>query len=362
MDTQTEDASAEQGADDGLSPRSSGFVRRNKALVVLFTILLVPTLVLGGWVLYLNHQVDEVSRFQVDLDRPGRPVRPAGEALTFLYVGVDSAQAGGSFQNTMKQETWPVGSFRSDAIMLVHLDADRTEAQLVSIPRDSWVPIPEHGKSKINAAFSWGGPELLAQTVEDLFDIYIDHIVVLDIAGFKRASEIVNGVPVWLASDEILGGTMHREGPQYLAGEAALDYVQRRYGLPGGDFDRVERQQNFLRGFLDRLGEIGMGDPLEVTRLSDQLARLAAVDDDLTTGAMRELAWGLRDLQGEHVRFFTAPTNGLGREGAASVVRLDVPLTASLLRAIRRDQLAEWESRHGLDELGEDAPVSAGAS
>ena len=104
MDTQTEDASAEQGADEGLPPRSSGFVRRHKALVVLFTILLVPTLVLGGWVLYLNHQVNEVSRFQVDLDRPGRPVRPAGEALTFLYVGVDSAQAGGSFQNTMKQQ------------------------------------------------------------------------------------------------------------------------------------------------------------------------------------------------------------------------------------------------------------------
>ena len=245
-----------------VEPTRFGFVRRHKALVVLFTILLVPTLVLGGWVLYLNHQVNEVSRFQVDLDRPGRPVRPAGEALTFLYVGVDSAQAGGSFQNTMKQQDWPVGSFRSDAIMLVHLDADRTKAQLVSIPRDSWVPIPGHGKSKINAAFSWGGPELLARTVEDVTGAYIDHVVVIDFAGFKKASEVVDGVPVTLIRPESLDGKLYEAGEQHLQGEAALEYVRQRHSLPRGDFDRVQRQQNFLRGFLDRLGDIGPGDPV----------------------------------------------------------------------------------------------------
>ena len=200
-----------------------GFLRRNKALVVLFTILLVPTLVLGGWVLYLNHQVNEVSRFQVDLDRPGRPVRPAGEALTFLVVGVDTAQAGGSFQNTMRQETWPVGSFRGDVIMLVHLDADRSAGQVMSIPRDSWVPIPGHGTAKINAAFSYGGPELLARTVEDVSGAYIDHVVVLDFAGFEKASEIVDGVPVTLTRPETLDGKHYEAGEQHLQGEAALE-------------------------------------------------------------------------------------------------------------------------------------------
>jgi len=351
VDTQTEGASAEQEGDEGLPPRHFGFVRRHKALLVMFTILLIPTLVLGGWVVYLNHQVDEIPRFEVDLDRPGRPVRPVGDALNFLFVGVDTAQTGGSFQNTMKQETWPVGSFRGDVIMLVHLEPDRSAGQVMSIPRDSWVPIPGHGTAKINAAFSYGGPELLARTVEDVTGAYIDHVVVLDFAGFEKASEIVDGVPVILSQPEVLGGQRYEAGDQYLQGTAALDYVRQRYDLPRGDFDRVQRQQNFLRGFLDRLGEIDLRDPIEVTRLSGQVSRLAAVDADLTTGTIRSLAWGLRDLQGESIRFFTAPNNGTGRVGAASIVKLDVPGTRSLFRDIIKGRLPAREGSTSWEEL-----------
>jgi LCP family protein required for cell wall assembly len=327
------------------------FVRRHKALLVLLLILIIPTLVLGGWVLYLNHQVNEVSRFEVDLDRPGRPVRPAGEALTFLFVGVDVAQAGGSFENTMKQQDWPVGSYRSDAIMLVHLEADRSTGQVISIPRDSWVPIEGYGSNKINAAFSYGGPELLARTVEDATGAYIDHVVVVDFAGFSKASEVVDGVPVDLIEPETLDGRRYDAGEQHLEGAAALAYVRQRYNLPRGDFDRVQRQQNFLRGFLDRLGEIGPGDPLEVTRLSAQLSKLVAVDDDLTTGAIRSLAWDLRNLQGEGIRFFTAPTNGTGMVGAASVVKLDVPDTHAMWKAIAKGRLTQWEKQNEAEEL-----------
>ena len=351
METHIESAAAQPEAPSGPPRRRFAFVRRHKALLTMFTMLLVPTLGLGGWVVYLNHQVAQIPRFEVDLDRPGRPARPAGEALTFLVVGVDTAQAGGSFQNTMRQETWPVGSFRGDVIMLVHLDADRSAGQVMSIPRDSWVPIPGHGTAKINAAFSYGGPELLARTVEDVSGAYIDHIVVLDFAGFEKASEIVDGVPVILTRPETLDGRRYGAGDQYLKGKAALDYVRQRYDLPRGDFDRVQRQQNFLRGFLDRLGDIDLGDPIEVTRLTGQVAQLAAVDADLTTGAIRSLAWSLRHLEGETTRFVTAPNHGVGRVGAASIVKLDVPGTRSLFRDILHGTLPERASDSSWDEL-----------
>ena len=332
--------------------RRFAFVRRHKAMVVMFTLLLVPLAALSSWAWYLDAQVSHIPRFEVDLDRPGRPVRPASEALTFLFVGVDSAQAGGSFRNTMQQSVWPVGSFRSDVTMVVHLEADRSHAQVVSLPRDSWVPIPGHGHGKLNAAFSWGGPGLLARTVEDLTGEYVDHVVVIDYAGFEEVTRIVHGVPVYLSRPESLDGRVHPEGTNVLEGREALDYVRQRYDLPRGDLDRVQRQQEFLRGLLQRLGDVAPGDPVTGTRLAGQLSHLVAVDADLTNGAIRSLAWDLRHLQGENVHFATAPTTGLGREGAASVVRIDTRATRGLFRAIRHGDLAAWKEAHAdLDEL-----------
>ena len=332
-------------------PRRFAFLRRHKAMVVMFTLLLVPLAALSGWAYYLDAQVGAIPRFEVDIERPGRPVRPEGEALTFLFVGVDSAQAGGSFRNTMQQQQWPVGSFRSDVTMVAHLAADRSHVQVVSLPRDSWVTIPGHGQGKINAAFSWGGPALLARTVEDLTGTYVDHVVVIDYAGFEEVSRIVDGVPVYLGRPESLNGRIHPEGWNSLKGREALDYVRQRYDLPRGDFDRVYRQQNFLRGLLERLGDVAPSDPVTGTRLAGQLSRLVAVDANLTNGAIRSLAWDLRHLQGENVRFFTAPTTGLGREGAASVVRVDGPQIRQLFRAIRRGTFEAWEQAHPVDEL-----------
>ncbi|WP_167880460.1 LCP family protein [Nocardioides guangzhouensis] len=323
-------------------------MRRHKAMIIMFLLLLAPLAGLSVWAYYLETQIDAIPRFEMTLDRPDRPAAPGGKAQTFLFVGVDSAQAGGSFRNTMQQVEWPIGSFRSDVIMVVHLAADRRHVQVVSLPRDSWVPIPGHGHGKINAAFSLGGPELLARTVEDVTGAYVDHVVVIDYAGFEEVSRIVDGVPVYLARPESLAGRMHPEGWNDLRGREALDYVRQRYDLPGGDFERVHRQQDFLRGLLERLGDVAPRDPVTGTRLAGQLSRLVAVDADLTTGTIRSLAWDLRHLQGEDVRFFTAPTSGLGREGAASVVRLDTAATRELFRDIRKGTFRKWEHEQDL--------------
>ena len=98
----------------------------------------------------------------------------------------------------MKQSVWPVGSYRSDAIMVMRLSADRSSATVVSIPRDSYVPVAGYGRTKINTAFSYGGPGLLARTVEDVTGTYLDHVLVIDFAGFEQATRVIEGVPVTL--------------------------------------------------------------------------------------------------------------------------------------------------------------------
>jgi anionic cell wall polymer biosynthesis LytR-Cps2A-Psr (LCP) family protein len=100
--------------------------------------------------------------------------------------------------------------------------------------------------------------------------------------------------------------------------------VGQRYDLPGGDFDRVRRQQNYLRAMFGKLfSQDVFTSPgrLDATLLS--VTRAVAVDDGLSNGGLLSLAYSMRDLRPDEVEFFTAPVLGTGREGPASVVYLD---------------------------------------
>ena len=88
---------------------------------------------------------------------------------------------------------------RSDAIMIARFSADRQHAQLISIPRDSWVDIPGHGMNKINASYAFGGPTLLIQTVEQLTQVRIDHYVAIDFDGLIQVTDDLGGVDVVVA-------------------------------------------------------------------------------------------------------------------------------------------------------------------
>ena len=123
--------------------------------------------------------------------------------------------------------------------MVVHIAVDPSEIELISIPRDSYVPVKGYGRTKINAAFSYGGPSLLARTVEDLVDLRIDHVAVLDLEGFRKITRR------WRRHGAGAGTS-----PENLEGDAALEYVRERESLPNGDFDRIQRQQNVLRALV----------------------------------------------------------------------------------------------------------------
>ncbi len=362
MVTPTEDAGPPEtpegpeksSSPDGTRPRRFALVRRHKALVVMFVLLLVPTLVLGGWVLYLNHQVGEVTRFPADLDREGRPAKVDNGSLNILLVGVDQAQAGKGFSEALTADEWPVGAYRSDAIMVLHLDKGRRRAQLVSIPRDSYVPVEGAGTTKVNAAFSFGGPELLTATVEDLTQLRIDHIAVIDFEGFKGLTEVVDGVDV-VVPETVYDSKRDKTwtaGEHHIEGEEALLYVRQRYGLLRGDFDRVQRQQNFLRAVMDKLAETSvLTDPVRVTRLAGQLSELLAVDAGLSNGDLRSLGFSTRGLRADNIRFVTVPNRGSATIDGASVVRLDLPAVRAMFAAIGEDRFARWASNHEVEEL-----------
>lgn len=317
------------------------FLRRHKALATLGGALALLLVVTAGWLIYLDRQIGDIPGFDPGIaDLPDRPERVEGEGLNVLLIGADDGH-GADVRDMLASGHWTPGRMRSDTMMVWHLSADRKSSQLVSFPRDSWVPIPGYGTQKLNAAFSYGGPKLLVQTLEDNFDVFIDHIAIVDFDGFKGVTTALGGVTV--SVDGV---------PRTLKGEEALDYVRARKSLPGGDFDRIRRQQNFLRAIVGKLREDGtLFNPIKLTRVMGTMGSLIAVDDNLTSGARRELAINIARTRGGRVAYLTAPHNGTAMVGAASTVQLDIEATTELFAALSADEFKEWRATHRIDAL-----------
>jgi polyisoprenyl-teichoic acid--peptidoglycan teichoic acid transferase len=158
--------------------------------------------------------------------RPSRAPAATG-ALNYVLLGSDSRDAADS------------GKGRSDSIMVVHLNAARNKAYLISFPRDMYVSIPGHGKNKINAAFSLGGPELTVATLESLLGTRMDHVAMIDFEGFIGLTEDLGGVTVENATAFSSHGFDYPEGSITIKGERALWFVRERHQLPRGDLDRA---------------------------------------------------------------------------------------------------------------------------
>lgn len=330
---------------------------RHKALGVLTALALALALVTGVWLVHLNSQISAISRFDLDLDRDGRPARVAGPSVNLLLLGVDdldySADEGPELKELV-EGTWQPGAFRSDTMLLVHLDAAADTAQVVSIPRDSWVDVPGHGKNKINAALSLGGPPLAARTVEDTFGVHLDHVMLIDFEGLRGVTDALGGVDVHLPAtvSDPKNDKVWTLGTHHLDGDDALLYVRQRYGLPGGDFDRIQRQQNYLRAVLDELVRAGtLLNPITMTRLTGNLAGFVAVDSSLTNGALRSLALSARGLRPRGVRFLTVPHDGSVFVGEASVVRLRLSEARDMFTAISEDGFEGWYADHDVTLL-----------
>jgi LCP family protein required for cell wall assembly len=177
---------------------------------------------------------------------PDLPDVPAGEPQSILVLGTDERYGD-------RKAGKPV---RSDTMMVVHLDPDRGSTAVMSLPRDLVVPIPGHGRGRINSAYATGGAALAVKTVNELgFDV--SHVVGVDFGGFQRVVNRLgcvyvdvdrryfndNDPPV--ASDTNYATIDLRPGYQRLCGGDALDFVRFRH--LDDDFVRAARQQEFLR-------------------------------------------------------------------------------------------------------------------
>lgn len=269
--------------------RSLGGVRRPRFKLRYLWLLLVL------WLVYLIavpffawNNVSQVKAFpsgQRPADTPG---------TNYLIVGSDSRK-GLTAEQRKQLHTGNDAGQRTDTIMLLHDGSG--PSLLMSIPRDSLVPIPGHGTTKINAAFAYGGPKLLIQTVEDLTSIHIDHYVEIGFGGFVNVVDAVGGITICPSHnmDDKLANLHVKKGCQHADGRVALAYARSRHADPKlGDVARGGQQRQVVNAVGKKaLSPWTFLNPFRYWHLNMSAADSLKVDQDLSVFGMGRFAYGL---------------------------------------------------------------------
>lgn len=348
------DPSAPGSRGDGRPERKRRRGVRALAIVGVLLLLMVAGGV-GGLFWWRSSLDSNIERFGDPFKAINGTTRPqadpaAGDAMNILLLGSDSRISAGN------PNDWKAGAQRTDAIMVLHIPADRKSAQVISIPRDSWVDIPGRGKNKINAGFSFGGPSLMVQTIESVTGVRIDHVVIIDFTGFQHITDALGGVQICVPKKVVQGDMVIQAGCQNMDGETALTYVRQRKTLKEGDFDRVRRQQNWIRAVIRKLASRGtLTNPFKFNDALDALTSATATDNAFTIDVMQDVALSYRGVEPSDVSFFTAPlaNPATGFEGKASVVYLDPAQNKLLWQAVRSDKVSDYIAKYQPNLLGE---------
>ncbi|MFF3241334.1 LCP family protein [Micromonospora sp. NPDC002931] len=311
----------------------------------MITCLVLAVLGGGGMIaggLYLRSVESDIERVDAfdGVPEESRPQVVAQGAMNIMILGSDSRDPENS------------SGSRTDTIILAHLPKDRSSAQLISIPRDTWVNVPKSPQgrggrdAKINASYAWGGVPLMVQTVEKFTGVRIDHVTMVDFAGFKEIVDALGGIEITVdkgfTSTHSLNPGGRREfvaGRQTMDGAAALDYARERYAFADGDFRRIKHQQQVIKAILDKAASGGvLANPAKLNSFVKATTNAVAVDQSMS---LLDLAMELRHLRSGNLGFFTCPTKGTGRMGNESVVLADTAKAQRLFDAVRRDAVPE---------------------
>jgi LCP family protein required for cell wall assembly len=297
-------------------------------------VLLVLVLLVVGFAVYLDRSLNRVDALA---DYPGRLGDTPG--TNWLIVGSDS-RAGLDTEQQAQLSTGSAqdaGGQRTDTIMLLHVPSGGGPSTLVSIPRDSYLPIPGYGQDKVNAAFTLGGPTLLVQTVEEATGLHLDHYAEVGFGGFAGIVDAVGGVNLCLdqAIDDPLAGINLQPGCQDLTGPEALGFVRTRYTFANADLTRVQNQRKFLTALLDKAtSPTTLLNPFRSLPLATSATGALTVDSGDHLWNLAGLAWAVR---GDLVTT-TVPVGGFEDTDSGNALLWDQTKASQFFGALAQDE------------------------
>ena len=318
------------------APGAGGHRRqRRPARTVLRVLVLLVVLSLAWLVAVPAHAWSQVDRAD-DSPGGGRPGNQPGQ--TFLLVGSDSREG----LTKAQRKTLGTGSAagqRTDTIMLLHVPPGG-EPALISIPRDSYLPVPGHGRDKINAAFAFGGAKLLEQTVEQSTGLRVDGYLEIGFGGFVQVVDALDGIRMCVPK-AIKDRDSHldlQKGCQTMTGTTALGYVRMRKADPRGDLGRVERQRAVLAAVAhEAASPATVVNPVRYWRLNHAAAQSVTVGQDTSLWQVGRLALAMRAVAAGDGLTLTVPVSDPGAATpVGSAVLWDEDKAAAMFADIAR--------------------------
>jgi LCP family protein required for cell wall assembly len=277
----------------------------------------------GGWAAssYLTGNIRTSALDDGLGPRGGERANAAGQTpMNILVIGSDARTTA---------EDRAIGGYdgsaaNADVLMLVHLSADRSSATVLSIPRDTFTPLPAcrdpktghiypaEASALINSSLGRGGPGCAVAAVQQLTGAVIDHFVMVDFAGLVSMSDAVGGVSVCVDNDvyDPYSQLKLSKGTHILRGPAALEFLRTRHGFgDGSDLGRVAAQHVFLAALIQKL-ESGntLDNPVTVLGLANAATRALTVDPGLaSTSALVTVAGQVGDVPADKITFLVMP-------------------------------------------------------
>ncbi|WP_262848038.1 LCP family protein [Mumia quercus] len=366
-----------EGAGKRRAEKPQRWVRRHWVATAILTVLSVFLVGSGAYAFSMMRSLGDIDQVATGrIKEENRPDPAPGEALNILVLGADAEADGNNNKSSIKEDLgedgrWKDGRIhRSDTIMVAHVSADRSRVSVISIPRDSYVTIydeegEERGQDKINAAFANYGPNGAISTVEHLTNLRLDHMVIMDWDGFRDMTEAVGGVRVYIPETfyDSSQKVSWEKGWHKLKGKKALQYVRTRYGLGDGDFDRIKRQQNFIRLLLKKMmSSENISNPISLQKTVASVAKHLTIDEDFSVSTITDLAWNMKGLNVDEVDFMTVPLAEprFGKDAnGQSIVLLNDEKGEELWRMVRNDRVKRYlRLNPDVSKLGSETEVS----
>lgn len=321
--------------------------RMRGVLLSVVAFVVVAALGAGFYVFNLQHSFNSKSNSvainYTEEQQSLRPVKnPDDGSMNILMLGVDHADENETETTALDGAV----SQRSDSMMLVHIPEDRKQIYVMSLVRDMWVDVPGYGQHKLNAAVELGGIPLLMQTVEGLFDTKVDHVAMIDFAGFRELSTALGGVKVTNEIPFTANDTdyFYPEGEITLEGDRALRFVRERKSFSDGDYQRVKNQRTFLMAAVNQmLSNDTLTNPTKLYNIVDKVSPYLTFDSEFDAATMVGLGMQLKNVDTEKLEMFTMPTAGSSTSPDGQSIELASELAiAQISEALQTDMMAKY--------------------